>query len=235
MNESTQRDFVLATTETDRGKRDYRSKNMTACFGGVLSLALGMCVALMPGEKWVRAFLVTMMGLSGITCVAAPTFQRRQRGDWRLDHEGILFTPLRGERRYLSWHDIQAIGWQTNTVLLRAGTMTMPLVLLQESREHRDEVRHFLREVSCRSFDLDDLPATPFSIRRVLWGTLVALPFALLPLAGMFVQTTYLDPEHRWGYWGLMWLLGWLVPMMLASHVVRRQQTLRLWRPRQSR
>jgi hypothetical protein len=233
MNETTSQDDMQVTTETERGKREYRSKNIAACFGGVLAFGMAAFVAQMSGDEWVRIFLFAMMGISGITCFAASAVQLRQRGDWRLNREGILFTSLRGKPRYLGWHNVHAIRWQTKPILFRADMMTMPLILSQESQERQKVVQQFLREVLCQSFDLSDRPAIPFSICRVLWGTLAAIPFVLLSLAGSFIQTTYLDPGGRWRQWGPLWLLVLLIPMLLASLITGRQETIHLWRQRQ--
>jgi hypothetical protein len=235
MNESLQ-NVVTATTETDRGKRDFWSKSVPAWAGGCVFIAFAVGIFFQPGDAWVRGLLQVMAVLAGIACFVIPVFQLQQRGEWKLDRDGILFTPLRGKPRYLAWCDIDAVRLPSQATPMRFRARKVQIVFCPavENQDHRDRIQQLLNAVLSHAFDLTKRPPAPFSLRRVLLGTVVALPFALLPLAGALVQGIYLDPANRCGKWGMLWIMGWLIPMMVASYRIVKQEDRRWWRLRLS-
>jgi hypothetical protein len=254
---------ILVTTETESGKR-YRHEGVVVCWIlGVLCFAAAVfcgfapdCCFHRPPDLWGRVFLVFSCGATGVLFPVA--FRFDMRGNWRLDDEGVSFTPLRGNPRHVAWRDVDAVFApcrKTQQVLLRAGKMKLPIDLRWETCQRQDEVRDFLRtklegvfdifdrpvaQGSSRrwiwmggAFEISDRPVAKTSIRRWLWISAAASAATLLYFGILILPSFCLQYEH-WRCWALVWMLLPFVVLFPWAMVIAWLERRKAWSWRKS-
>ena len=199
-------DAMAVTTETERGSSQLRAANVMVRLSGAFVVITALFVGFAP-DAWTsqpsslfeRILFGLMTGALGVALLAAKFIVR---GNWRLDDDGIRFSPLRGSPRTMAWHEIEAIrpGSAIDSLVFRAGRQKLPLVLRWETPERRAAAIDFLQAKLGAYFDFFDRPPAKTSIRRILWASVIASAVLLLCLGGAILSMLYL-PEAQWRIW----------------------------------
>jgi hypothetical protein len=199
---------LLVSTETPSGRRD-RVANTAVLWGASLIVFGGAVFMAFAPDRWFSPSVVlsdriwgTLLGIAvGVFLLILPRLG--VRGNWRLDDQGVSFTPLCGKAKHMAWQDVDSVsGIGTACILVfRAGKVTLPMNLKWEPRHRREEAMNFLRERPGEAFDMFRCPLRPMvriSVRRLLWASALAAAFTLLWLGGIIVAIRCLHPNGFW-------------------------------------
>jgi hypothetical protein len=204
---------LLVTTETESGERFRTGTAATCWIFGLVCYCSAIFFAFGP-DRWFghpmaaseRITSSILFATFGGICPGLGYFV--VRGTWRLDDDGILFTPLRGNPRHAAWSDVDAIfapSIRTEQISLRAGKLKLPIHFRWETRQRQYEVREFLRNKLGESFDVFDRPVPPTSVRRLLWVAASASTGTLVWFGILVLPSCYLE-YARWRIWVLIWM-----------------------------
>jgi hypothetical protein len=219
-------DAIVVTTETERGRRELCVLSVMIRFAGVFVAAAGFLVAFAP-DAWTpqprslgeRVVLLLYCATIGVALIVV---RLTARGDWRLNCDGIRFSPLRGSPRSMAWSEIEAIrpGSAINSLVFRARNHKMPLNLNWETPERRAMAIDFLRSELGAYFDFFDRPPAKTSIRRILRVSAIAAAVMLLYFATLIVPSYLLRYEYcqywmmTWGPLSLLLFCGWALTVV---------------------
>jgi hypothetical protein len=131
------------------------------------------------------------------------------RGRWRLDGEGVSFTPHRKTKTTtMAWRDVEAIYTKDHaTFVFRIGKNKLPLALNLEPGERHAEIIAFLHEKLGSRFDVFASKPKPFSLRRWLKIASVIIPLGVG--CGYF---TFIFPCYHLPYeWLKWWVSAWAI------------------------
>jgi hypothetical protein len=205
-------DAIVVTTETKRGISELRGLTILMWLVGVFCIAGAVLFAVAPPERTSRPpdrcseiVMAIMCAVAAVLAVALPRFVTR--GTWRLDGDGIHFSPLRGSPRSMSWHEVTAIrpGSEAGSLLFRTGKQKLPLNLRWETPEQQEAAISFLRSRLGASFDIFDRCPAKTSIPRILRASGITVAVTLLWFAALIVPSYYLQYEH-WQRWVMIWM-----------------------------
>ncbi len=199
-------DAIMVTTETERGRHELRAASLMVRLSGAFVVAAALFIGFAP-DAWTsqpsslfeRILFGLMTGALGVALLGAKFIVR---GSWRLDDDGIRFSPLRGSPRSMAWHEIEAIapGDRTNSFAFRAGRLKLPLDLRWETPERKAAAIDFFRAKLGAYFDIFDRRPAKTSLRRILWASAIASAVILLCMGGAILSMLYL-PEAQWRIW----------------------------------
>jgi hypothetical protein len=215
-------EVVAVTTETSRGRSNLRtlvvSSWLLAGFFAASALSLWLapdgCRQSPPTIS--DRILVTVVSIASLL-VAVVWPQFITRGTWRLNTDGITFTPLRGAVQSLRWDQVEAVLDQSFRTDFRAGRQRLLLVRQWESPQRRKAVVEFLRDRLGANFDAFDRQPAKTSVRRVLWLSAIASAATLLWFAAMILACRYL-PYEQLQWWAMAW--GLLLPLVFFPWVL---------------
>jgi hypothetical protein len=228
-------DAIAVTTETKRGKSDLRGLTILMWLVGVFCAIGAVLIALAPPERVCRPpdplgqFAAAIMcAVAALLAVALPRFVTR--GTWRLDGDGIHFSPLRGSPRSISWHEVEAIrpGGEAKSLIFRTGKRKLPLVLQREPIEQQEAAISFLRSRLGASFDIFDRRPPKTSIPRILRASAIASAATLLWFAALIVPSYYLQYEH-WQRWVMIWMPLPLLVLYPWFMIFAWRQNAKMW------
>jgi hypothetical protein len=214
-------DAITVSTETERGRRELRVLSVMIRLAGVFVIAAGFLVAFAP-DAWTpqprnlleRIVLLLFCGTIGVALIVV---RLTARGSWRLNGDGIFFSPIRGRPRSMGWSEIESVrpGSAINSLVFQAGKRKIPLNLNWETPERRAAALDFLRSELAAYFDIFDRPPAKTSIRRILRASAITAAVTLLYFATLIVPSYLLRYEY-WQYWMMTWgplsfllLYGW--------------------------
>lgn len=226
---------IIVSTETERGKRELRAATVVCWIGGILFILAALFFWFAPddffypsGDLTTRLSFVLLFLVMAVL-PAMPRFI--VRGNWRLDDDGIAFSPLREKDQSLAWREVKTIvtAAMRHKIVFCDGTTKLPLVLQWETCKRQEETLDFLREKLRESFDVFDRPAASrTSVRRLLLASAVATFVTLLYFGALIIPAYYLQYEH-WQLWTMAWMpLPFCVLFPWAVIVVRRERR-KMW------
>jgi hypothetical protein len=210
-------DAVTVTTETERGRLAHRFCGIVMRIAGVCCVAMAVWIAVLPSQKFSRppdpsghVAIVAWLGAAGVFVFAFPRFVTR--GTWRLDVDGIVFTPLVGKSRPMKWSEIEAVRL-TPGIVFRVGKRKILMNLQWETPDQWEATRRFLEARLGPNFDVFDRSPAKTSIRRLLLVSGIATIETLLWAAGLVMPLFCLPSYERWRFWFVIWLF--ILPMGL--------------------